>query len=165
MLLNFTMPDDDGCLDMEEGDEEVLPSPSKLSFTKKISSMELTVQPPSPPSTTPSMLGPVPEEPALTKNLSSKELLIEQLRKRGGNGRLRPVGQELLTQRSSSLSGSAQLGRVLGAAEAKFKIESQAEEKARLEAVKKARVEMKKRPSDLEVICQTILRESARTRP
>ena len=75
MLLNLTLPMDDGGLDMDEDDEEVQPSPRKPSFTKRVSSMELIVTPPSTPRPEP-----VPDQPQLSKKLSSRELLIQQVR-------------------------------------------------------------------------------------
>ena len=157
MLLNLTLPMDDRGLDMDEGDEEVQPSPRKLSFTKKMSSMELIVTtPPSPPP-----LEPVLERPQLTKKLSSQELLIQEVKKHGGSGKLKPLGEDHLLKRRSS-SGSAHLGRVLGAEEAKFKIEALAEEERHEAERAAALAALKQRLSDLEVLCQTSLRESGR---
>ena len=142
---------------MDEGDEEVQPSPRKLSFTKKMSSMELIVTtPPSPPP-----LEPVLERPQLTKKLSSQELLIQEVKKHGGSGKLKPLGEDHLLKRRSS-SGSAHLGRVLGAEEAKFKIEALAEEERHEAERAAALAALKQRLSDLEVLCQTSLRESGR---
>lgn len=156
MLLNLTLPMDDGGIDMDEGDEEVQPSPRKPSFTKKVSSMELIVT--TPPSTP--RRDAAPEQPELTKKMSSRELLIEQVRKHGGSGRLKPVGEDLTKRRSSS--GSVQLGRVLGSEEARFKIEAQAEEARQEQERAAALAKLKKQPSDLEKLCQASLRESSR---